>query len=64
MVINKKASKTQKRFVLQTTFFSLKFNATVFASSSIISSRIITESSIILAKYFPFLKLHVIGFQI
>ena len=34
------------------------------ASASIISSHLITESSIILAKYLPSLKIHVAGFQI
>ena len=67
MVINKKASKTQKFCVLQVIFFSLKFVGIVFISSSynfITSSYLITESSIILAKYFPFSQLHVAGFQI
>ena len=51
-------------FFLQVSFFSLKIVVTVFVSSSIISSYVITELSIILAKYFPFLQLHVAGFQI
>ena len=33
------------------------------ASASIISSKIIAESSIILTKYFPFSQLHVAGFK-
>ena len=50
----------------------LKFDGTVFVGtvfvpivfvSSIISSLVITESSIILAKYLPFSQLHVAGFQ-
>ena len=52
-------------------FISLKFIGIVFVSSSfdlafvsIISSYVTTESSIILAKYFPFSQLHVAGFQI
>ena len=59
--------------------FSLKFVGTDFVASSfdlalvamvfdhlssIISSHVITELSVILAKYFPFLQLHVEGFQI
>ena len=46
--------------------FLMKFVGIVFISSSydfITSSQIIAESSIILAKYFPFLQLHVAGFQ-
>ena len=64
MVMNKKASKTYKFFLLQIAFFSLKFVATVVNSSSIILSDVITESSISLAKCFPFSILHVAGFQI
>ena len=50
-------------------FFSLKFVGIVFVSSSWDlashhSSHVIAESSIILAKYLPFLQLHVSGFQI
>ena len=60
--------------------FSLKFVGTDFVASSfdlalvamvfdhlssiISSSHVITELSVILAKYFPFLQLHVEGFQI
>ena len=45
-------------------FFSLTFVVTVFVSTvSIIYSNIITESSIILAKYLPFSQLHVARFQ-
>ena len=77
MVIYKKASKIQKFCVLQVyIFFSLKFVGTFFVSllfdlvllfnlayASIILSHITTESPIILAKYFPFSKLHVERFQ-
>ena len=42
-------------------FFSLKFVS--FSYDSIVSSHIIAELSIILAKYFPFSQLHVAGFQ-
>ena len=41
--------------------FSLKFVGIVFVSS-LISSQLITESSILLAKYLPFSQLHVEGF--
>ena len=47
-------------------FFSLKFVGIVFISllySSITSSHIITEPSKILAKYFRFSQIHVLGFQ-
>ena len=63
MVINKEDSKVQKFFVLQIAFLSIKFVLTVFVSSSITSSHVITESSIILAKYLPFSQLQVAGFQ-
>ena len=43
-------------FVLQIAFFSLKFVVTVFVSSLIISSHVITESLIISATYVPFLQ--------
>ena len=42
-------------------FFSLKFVSSSY--DSIISSHIIAESSIILAKYFPFSQLHVAVYQ-
>ena len=48
-------------------YFLLKFVGIAFVSlsyDSIISSHIIAELSIILAKYLPFLQLHVEGFQI
>ena len=73
MVINKKVSEMWKFLILQDTFFLLKFVGTVFIGtvfvgivflSSIISSHVITESSVILAKYLPFLRLYVAGFQI
>ena len=57
------SSEIQNCFVLQTSFFPLKFAVTVYVSSSIISSQVIAESSIKLTKYFPFLQLHVAGFQ-
>ena len=70
MVVNKNASKTFNFFILQIAIFSLKFAITVFvssmyylASASIPSSHVITELSIIFAKYLPFLQLHVAGFQ-
>ena len=55
-------------YILQIAFFSLKFVKTVFVSSSYdlgsaILSHVTTELSIILAKYLPFLQLHVEGFQ-
>ena len=56
MAINKKASKIKKPSFLKLYFF------TVFISS-IISLNVITELSIILAKYFPFSQLNVAGFQ-
>ena len=67
MVINKKASKTYNFFVLQVIIFSLKFVGTVlfevlFAETvfvtSIISSHVTTESSVLLAKYLQFLQLN------
>ena len=71
MVINKNASKIQKYCVLQVMYFSLKFVETVFAFSpfdltttSIISSNVIAESSIILGKYLLFSQVHVEEFRI
>ena len=66
MVIKKKASKIAKFCLLQVILFSLKFVSSLFglAYVSIISSHLITELSIILSKYFPFLQLHVEEFQI
>ena len=62
MVINKKASKMLKVFILQITFFSLKFVGVVFVGIlflvSIISSKIITESSIMFLGHPPFSQLH------
>ena len=52
--------------VLQVTFFSLKFVKIFFIFSSydfITSSQMIAESSMILAKYFPFSQIHLLGFQ-
>ena len=63
MVNDKKTSKIQKFCIVEVVFVSLKFVGKVFVSS-IISSYVITESSIILAKYFSFSQLHVAGFQI
>ena len=63
MVINNKASKIYKLVVLQVVFSSLKFFETAFVVS-MISSSLINESSIILAKYLPFSQLHVARFQI
>ena len=54
-------------FVFYRLLFPLKFVENVFVywtSESIISAHVITESSLILAKYFPFSQLHVAGFQI
>ena len=42
--------------------FSLKFVGTVFIFS-VISSHVISESSVILAKYLPFLQVYVEWFQ-
>ena len=61
MVINKKASKIKN-------FFEILFVGTVFVEmllvTYIISSHVITESSLALAKYLPFLQLHLSGLQI
>ena len=62
-VITKSASKIKKFRVLQVSLFSLKFVEIVFVSS-IISAHIITESSIILAKYSPFLQLCSVELQL
>ena len=71
MIMNKKASKISKFFILQIVFFSFKFVVTVFvsllhdvAAASITLSQVITKSSIILAKYLLFSQLHVAGVQI
>ena len=50
-------------FVFYRLPFSLKFVGIVLVST-IISSHVITESSIKPAKYLPFSRLHVAGFQI
>ena len=55
VVINNKASKIYNSFILQVTYFSLKFVGTVCVVFKI-SSHVIIESSIILAKYLPFSK--------
>ena len=61
MVINKKASKIKN-------VFEILFVGTVFVEmllvAYIISSHVITESSLALAKYLPFLQLHLSGLQI
>ena len=61
MIINKKTSKIYK-------FFEILFVGTVFVKTlfvvSIILSQVITELSIILSKYLPFLEIHIAGFQI
>ena len=60
IVINKNASKIQKFCVLQVALFLLKFvwsydlASTSSLYGSTISSDVIGESSITLAKYFPF----------
>ena len=56
--------KYKKICVLQVVSFSLKYVWVVFVCASIISSHLITESSIIVAKYFPISQLHVARFQI
>ena len=63
IVINKKVSKLSKLFVSQVIFFPLKFVGIAFVSF-INSSHGITECSIVLAKYLPFLQLRAAGFQI
>ena len=63
MVIDKDVTKILKFCILQVTFFSLKFIRTVFVSF-IISSDVINELSMIIAKHFQFLQLRVAGFQI
>ena len=66
MVINKKGSKTYKVCVLQVIFCFVKIcwnSFYFFTYDSITSSIAITESSIILAKYFSFWQIHVLGFQ-
>ena len=50
-----------RHFVFYRSLFKLKFVETVFVSS-VISSHVLTELSIILPKYFPFLELHIAGF--
>ena len=66
MVIKEKMSKIQRLFVLQVASFSLKFFGTFFVGTifiiSITSSNVITESSVMLAKYLLFLQLHIAGF--
>ena len=51
-----------KKFV-EVPFVGTVIVGTVFVVS-IISSKVITESSTLLAKYLPFLQLYVSGFQI
>ena len=52
-----------RNFVFYMLLFSLKFIGIVLVSS-IILSHVLTESSVILAKYFPFAQVHVARFQI
>ena len=61
MVFNKKVSVISKLFCDTGALFLFKnfWNNFVF---SIISSHVITELSIILAKYLPFSQLHIAGF--
>ena len=61
MVINQKVSTKQQLF--DVIIVRIVFAETVFVGS-IISSHVMTELSIILAKYLLFLQLHVAGFQI
>ena len=70
MVINKKASKIQKfveMFFVGIGFFWKSFCRITFFGmvfvTYIISSHVITESSIILARYLSFSQAHVAGFQ-
>ena len=66
MVINKKASKKKEILCFTSFIFSLKFVGAVFVSASFVSSfssHVTIESSITVAKYFPFSQLHVAGFQ-
>ena len=68
MVINNKASRKKKFFILHTTYFLLKFVGIIFLievlvafsgrSNFIIWSHIITESSIILAIYLLLSRAH------
>ena len=66
MVIKEKMSKIQRLFVLQIASFSSEFFGTFFVGTifiiSITSSNVITESSVMLAKYLLFLQLHIAGF--
>ena len=66
-IINKKTNEKYKLCVLQVAFFSLKLDGIDFISSPydfITSSQKIVESSTILAKYFSFSQIHLLGFQI
>ena len=70
VVINKKASKIQKfveMFFVGIGFFWKSFCRITFFGmvfvTYIISSHVITESSIILARYLSFSQAHVAGFQ-
>ena len=62
IVINKNDSKIYKFCVLQTAFFPLKFVSSSY--EFIISSHIIVELSLTLAKYFLFSQLRAEGFQV
>ena len=61
VLIDKKQAK-YRFFVCYSLLFSLKFVETIFVSS-IILSHVIAETSIILAKHFPFSHLYVLGFH-
>ena len=61
MAINEKANKIYK--FVEVLFVRTAFVGTVFAVS-IISSAVMTETSVRLAKYLPFSQIHVSGFQI
>ena len=67
MVINKEVIKLNNIFILQVTFFSLKFVGRVFVGTVFVvfitSSRVIHESSIILSTHLTFSQLHAAGFQ-
>ena len=63
MVINKKAEK-YRNFVFKGYLFFIKICFCFLVYDSIISSHVIVELSIILAKYFAFSQLHVEGFKV
>ena len=59
MVINIKVKVKYRNFVFYKLYFLFKF----VYFMSMVSSHVITESSVILAKYLPFSQTHVLGFQ-